>query len=234
MNRYFENMPIADFFKIIAKDNGIYEPEAQAMVADCSEWIEKMMNNNKLSPDEYFNLIGSGSYKEVYDLPYGKGFVIKFVTQQNHTRRELRIMRLAEQEGLDGIFMPTYTYLLPNKITSTIISEEEGLPISFNYIMIQPRIAFTNGESGEFIDFKSPTFWLDNGYKVYTADLKRLDLPGLAWLLSVRKHYGDDYTQTFLEFCYWREITDLHSENIGWYETPNGALVPTIIDWISA
>lgn len=60
------------------------------------------------SPDEQFDPVAHGAFKETYELNYTRGHVVKFCSQQNDTSAERALLHAAEAEGVGFAFIPTY------------------------------------------------------------------------------------------------------------------------------
>ena len=60
----------------------------------------------RATPDECFDPIGYGAYKEVYAL--SDNYVIKFVSECNNTEEEMRLLNAAVEYDVDPLFPETY------------------------------------------------------------------------------------------------------------------------------
>lgn len=58
-------------------------------------------------PNEYFDYLAHGAFKETYMLHRSHNYVVKFCSQQNDTETEKALLEAAKDEGMDWAFIPT-------------------------------------------------------------------------------------------------------------------------------
>lgn len=113
------------------------------------------------NPDDVFDYLDKGSYKECYELPYNDNYIMKFSTENNDTTSEQGILAAAKSAGLDEIFIPTYFIPLYDiRVSLPYIAEDsgygyntfdskndtfiwvndDGVNVLSDFIIIQPRI----------------------------------------------------------------------------------------------
>lgn len=87
--------------------------------------FEKILTQ-EVSPDEFLDFIGHGSFKEAYFPINRKGeFVLKFATEDNETSGELYICDEADSYGVGCFFIPTYyTWLKSAYPPAALIGED--------------------------------------------------------------------------------------------------------------
>ena len=193
-----------------------------------------MLENNRL-PEDFFEYIGNGSYKECYAL--NDEYVIKFCCTANPTESERYILEEAARNGLIDLFIPCYfCHLEDYTVPLEYVGEDAGdyswrydyenhtdyryyydSSNEGNYIVIQPRAEIANSD---YVPLKRLPF-------PDAADLKSPAI-STSWNECVHAHYGEVYFKEFLVFCKTYGIWDLHSDNIGYYNDK-----PVILDWMS-
>lgn len=58
-------------------------------------------------PNEYFDFLAHGAFKETYMLHHSDNYVVKFCSQQNDTETEKALLDAAKAEGIGFAFIPT-------------------------------------------------------------------------------------------------------------------------------
>lgn len=199
--------------------------------------FQDLIENTYLSPDDCFDFIDCGYFKEVYWLDDEHKYVIKFVRESNDTSYELKILRLARKKNLSQIFIPTSALILTNNITPSeeLKDSAEDDDIYINTIMIQPAIDRTCTDMGEISkinpyslkEYNSNPLIVNNNVIDY-RNIAKSKVDNKSWLETVAKFYGEDYLQRLVLFTLDNYISDLHDGNIGYYK--NGK--PVIIDFM--
>lgn len=123
------NEDVRNFKSILSEICDIVElsPDVkQAVIKDNAEAFANMIKY-KEAPEHEFDALGHGSFKEAF-LPFGAAgkFVIKFATEDNPTNQEMKILKLAEEQGVSEFFIPTiYMSLHCKEIEASIIDAAE-------------------------------------------------------------------------------------------------------------
>ena len=103
--------------------------------ADKADFLANItsMISHILPPDQYFNYIGCGAFKECYDAI--GGWIIKFASNHNETGAERQILDAAKEIGLDFMFLPTIFIDLPVNLPFTYL---EGCGSEYDYNCVPP------------------------------------------------------------------------------------------------
>lgn len=67
-----------------------------------------MVLNGFSHPEDIFDFIGSGMYKETYRLNHSRNYVVKFVSYTNDTAREIALMNAMAGKGISRFFIPSF------------------------------------------------------------------------------------------------------------------------------
>lgn len=214
------------------------------VVADLISCID-----NNSTPYDIFNCFSSGAFKEAYDeIP---GLVFKLASYGNQTKREIALLQEAQKAGLGDIFLPTYfikledTYLhMPlveeNNQDSVWDSERETYvdyreDIYAEYIELQPMATPFNDSEKEFKDFDwrkishTKDYTVIHGTPISNELLINCSSKNEIWVGDFVEYYGPEKFERFVNFCGKHHVSDLHDDNIGYYEGR-----PIILDWLSA
>ena len=73
---------------------------------DRDELLQLITTQN--CPNEYFDFLAHGAFKETYMLHRSDNYVVKFCSQQNDTETEKALLEAARAEGVGFAFIPTY------------------------------------------------------------------------------------------------------------------------------
>ena len=211
---------------------------------------------NHTSPSSKLKLLSYGSFKEAY-LPAGvlksdeAKFVIKFVSWQNETYKEIEILSRANAAGLDEFFVLTY-YMYINSAKLPIYALDDdtcsGEPdLTLTDICVQP-IVTTEYEAGVPLPVAGCIFWtdraregkydllplLDGSNKVSFKDACTLAnvINDHIWWQMALDLYGLDKCLALCDFIHENRISDLTSDNVG-YMRLSGVTYPVILDWLS-
>ena len=211
---------------------------------------------NHTSPSSELHLLSYGSFKEAY-LPAGvlksdeAKFVIKFVSWQNETYKEIEILSRANAAGLDEFFVPTYyMYINSAKLPIDALdddTDDDEPNLTLTDICVQP-IVTTNSEAGDYFPVAASIFWTDrareeaynklplmNGSEeVSFKDARRFaDLLNIhAWWQTALDRHGLGKCLALCDFIKKYGLDDLTPDNVG-YMKSQGAVYPVILDWLS-
>lgn len=180
---------------------------------------------NGVNPTNLWDYIACGSYKEAYWADAGD-FIIKLARYDNYTEQELHLIEIAAEEGVADIFVPTYAIPVANGVLGDFISIIDKPETHIEFLLIQPNVGLMVRDSAvvsESFPLKFPTL-----HKDYLL----LGISSTYWMETVMDRYGEEFSETFVEFGLQNGLTDLHGENIGWRMT-NGVPIPAIFDWVS-
>ncbi len=204
----------------------------------CNE-LTSMIVNYK-SPRHYWTLIGSGCFKECYDI--GEDIVVKFASTENETEQEVNIVCRAMDAGVGDIFLPSIfipldCFRLPASFLEGYDYEYEDEGGSkFDYIIIQKKITGTvyklyGGTNNEYVrDSYDKDFLRDeDGEKISYDALLMVGILNKMWLNSFIKKFGSATLYDLGAFNEMNNIGDLHNCNIGFLPDDT----PVIIDWLS-
>lgn len=210
---------------------GVEENEAKDAYEDYIEMVEKGLN-----PSEYWECIGTGSFKECYFIG---NVAIKFATPANETyTREQQIYDKALDAELEQIFASTiFIPLTSASIPSYFIDfeeDDESIYSTFDYVVIQEKV---DKLLSRYED--DTTAWDEAAYLVDEKGIK-LDndtyckltqciTPYISWLQAGINHYGLNFMVDLADFIRDQHIDDLHTSNIGF--RADGS--PVIFDFIS-
>jgi hypothetical protein len=211
--------------QIVASYN-LSEKEKRELIAS-EEKINKIIKK-QLPPDEEFNLLAFGAYKECYNL--SANFVIKFCSVNNNTSAEIGTYQKAWEENLSDLFLDTWFFPLDTYLPTTYIEEPE-----FDYLEIQPKVKTF---AIDIPHYKSFPYTIENYLAAPIQDPKsdeiadfhaiRGYLSDLSWGQAIVDVFGMKYFNHFIEFCDKVELGDLHGQNIGYYQN-----IPVILDCLS-
>lgn len=220
--------------------------------------IEKILAGKSIIEDE-FELLGSGSYKEAYAL--NDDFVIKFASHCNDTYEEKRLYNLAIDECVDEIFLETYFYDIPEgqyptlfyleecSVSESYACEKESLyEVTEDYGTIHPKAdtiiiqayaeftvsdrAYENFKYNKLDYAKNPIINKADGSEVAHEEARKFSVSSKDWLQAILDIYGIDTFLSMADFFDKYNVSDLHSENIG-YIVKNGIEFPVVLDWMS-
>lgn len=234
-----------DNFIAALEQHNIYEASLVDAFRNMLEWGG--------SPNEGFDFIAAGAYKECYCL--NNTHIIKFAACDNDSEDEMEILKAAQQAGLEALFLPTtYTALDIDSLTAIYIDEEHPnysyymtknsrdettyhrryLPTSIMGYFIQPRITETARENPGtrfrwIRDIYNNNPVVDEtGEAIPYEIIHQCSVGDLGWVQSVVDHYGSVMLYRLANFIKEYCISDLHSGNIGYIDGR-----PVIIDWLS-
>lgn len=197
------------------------------------------------TPDSYFERIGSGAFKAVYSfLP---GWVIKFVSEENNTKREIRLLNKAYAAGVSDHFAKTFFLPLENPAfvrleddfwdgsdssSDDYDGDEEDLPsrlgTSFcNWVIFQEEVNVAIDYT-PIPAFEGEPIYYDTGEEV-SKSIKSLFYYNPSWL-TVLAQQGKEATESLAAFLDHNCVHDLHSGNLGYSKD---YLKTLILDWLS-
>lgn len=211
---------------------------------------------NHVSPSSELQLLSYGSFKETY-LPAEvlksneAKFVIKFVSWQNETCKEIEILNRANAANLNEFFVPTY-YMhiystdLPIDALGDDTNDDEP-DLTLTDICVQP-IVTTECEAGDSFPVAGCIFLtdiareerynllplLDDSNKVSFKDAYTLAnvINIHVWWQMALDLYGLNKCLALCDFIHENKISDLSPDNIG-YMKLHGVTYPVILDWLS-
>lgn len=184
---------------------------------------------NHIYPDEVFEYLGTGAYKEAYltDIP---GLVIKFCSNENPTFQEEMLLDKAYERGVDQFFCPTVFRSLPNTIISTYLENEENdvyneeedcwesQPATLDYIEIQPYCEHYDRFQAE-LSIAEKDEALADQLEDYLSNY---------WIPDMISAYTQEELTALLAFMKDYHMWDIHISNMGYYNHK-----PVIFDWLS-
>lgn len=196
-------------------------------------------------PDDYFDNLGFGSYKECYETGI-PGWVIKFASVSNPTQDETAAIEDAKKEGLDYLLPKTIYLALPFSIPLSLLKQEpnpdyEGanddssdawVDQYADYIILQEEchtiLDYTNDQT---ISLKDAILDMTN-IKICNEYLKVEEINQLfyidyTWVTLLLEKFGKDTTIRFNKFLDTYSWDDLRPVNIGVNSQGN----PVIFDW---
>lgn len=232
--------------------------------ADIRDFIANItsMVSHVLSPDEYFDYIQCGTFKECYE-GLGK-WVIKFASNHNETGAERQILDAAVEAGLSFMFLPTKFIDLPVQLpaehldggcnyyrydcTTSATCEHHCSDCQYRvktdtadtYLItaeLQPRGFTCDSIAWENMPCNKETYdknplILQSGEKVPFNRFEDLDIHVISWLRDIIATYGDKNFWKLYDFILKFGISDMHEHNIGYVTTAAGDM-PVFLDWLS-
>ncbi len=176
---------------------------------------------------DYFNPIGDGSFKLVFDLLPNSNLVIKFESDPECARDEREVYKIIEENWLIHFFVDTVFLTLPFPLFA-----DNGDPFNmgeFSSIQIQKKIKVYNDlfeSHEESVDSDSIPDYLFALFEDSGLDYR-------GWIKDAIDTYGLDEVERLVYFLSENQIIDLHDENIGYFTQQNGKEIPVIFDWMS-
>ena len=208
--------------------------------------LQEIMQNNQY-PDDVFDELGVGSYKEVFDFGF-PGWVLKFASESNPTGDELNGIDDAQYHSLSYLLPKTYYFALPYSVPLSLLEQEinsdyNGSRLSTfdawidqkaNYIIIQEEgktiLDYTDGQT---IPLKDTILDMTNikiGNEHFEAEeIGQLIYIDCTWVTLLLEKFGKDAVIKFNEFLDIYCWDDLRPANIGVNSQGN----PVIFDWMS-
>ena len=248
-------MNITQFLENISKE--YKEIENIPLLA---EKIERILNRDT-SMEEEFEAIGTGSFKEAYEL--NDDYVIKFAAFFNNTEAEMDLNDKAIEECVSDIFLPTWFYEIDSAKRPLMFlidfdeadyecddtdgfekdEDEEGWVRYYpkaSHIIIQPKIHRTVGSKSyqhlpyNKIEYYQKAAITDNetGEVIEYEEVRKWQISSKDWIQSVLDLYGIEQFMNIGKFLDDYDVSDLHSENIGYIEK-DGVEYPVIFDCFS-
>lgn len=208
--------------------------------------LQSIMQNNSY-PDDYFDNLGFGSYKECYETGI-PGWAIKFASISNPTRDEIAAIEDAKKEELDYLLPKTIYLALPVSIPLSLLEQEpnpdyEGadddssnawIDQYADYIVLQEEcrtiLDYTDDQEMMLMDTIG-----NNGSAVINDvmfnrdEIRELTVIDVAWITLLLENFGKSEVirlNNFLDEYCWG---DLRPVNIG--VNLNGS--PVIFDWMT-
>lgn len=134
-------------------------------------------------PNEYFDFLAHGAFKETYMLRRSDNYVVKFCSQQNDTETEKVLLDAAEAEGVGFAFVPT-RFVNFHGLTC-------GMPL-----MLEDY----DGDSAQYWDFEKETYIENEDWEGRYATALEIQPTLLYTVKSDEKHeywnpcraYGED------------------------------------------
>lgn len=190
--------------------------------------------------DHFFDFLSSGAFKETYSL--NQDWVVKFCSTDNYTDDEARLIDAAWEEDVGELFLPSYfipldihipLYHLNGRYSDYYCDDFSEMA---DYLIIQPCITATSYNRGcELLDdrfahayYKHPITDRKSGCAVSYTIAKHFSGQSKTWLQDVVNYYGMEVFIKFYHFIKKYKITDLHTENVGYFYDK-----PVIFDWCS-
>jgi len=196
--------------------------------------IEALLDE-QLSPDEVFDFLGTGCYKEVYDS-YMQNIILKFCSEDNNTDQEQFIYDKAKAMNLDNVFAKTYFIAFPAGFSvkaSNLITDDDE-PQYLVGCELQEEVEVVCNKYDDTLlwyerDEKTiPRVFFQDQTEISPEIMKIFEDSDVRWLQAVINYYGDTFFHRFVQFISDYDITDFHCGNIGFIEDR-----PVILDWWS-
>lgn len=206
--------------------------------------------------EDRFNAVGCGAFKECYSL--NDDFVIKFASECNNTEIEEALMLKAAEADVAEIFIPTwYCYLSCIGPELFMLDEEASDKGYYNYeehtwvdnpdytsqratcIIIQPRILRTVSNKSYInfpyneLDYNKAPITDNAGNTVDYHIVRNFWVSSQTWLQDIVDAYGLEFFNRLEKFLSDNEVSDLHTDNIGYYTNKDNKVVPVIFDCLS-
>lgn len=205
----------------------------------------KIGKGDVLTPDSCFEEMGCGCFKECYSSGV-EGFIIKFCSESNQTDAEEEILAKADCEGVGEFFLPSFYSPLPRPCNSVYLDtdcdyDEEYCTDCSEYqqlceFVVQPLVTLSC-----YTDFltvplqrsiyEANSLYYEDGERIEFMDVRNTGITDLSWMDAVSQS-GKKKFQLFITFLKEQGISDLHTENIGWWKK-DGVNRPVILDWLS-
>lgn len=203
-----------------------------------------------------FPTIGCGAFKECYGL--NDDFVIKFASEENDTVSEENLLHIAVEADVAEIFLPTwYCYLdsrgpdlqmLDDRASNryyysdsrhTYVENPDYTYQIADCIIIQPRILRTVSAKSYLtlprngLDYDKAPIVDTEGNKIDFRTAYDFCVSSQTWLQDIMDAYGFDFFNRLAQFLTDNDVSDLHTDNIGYYIREDGKVVPVIFDCLS-
>lgn len=209
--------------------------------------LQSIMQNNAY-PDDYFDNLGFGSYKECYETGI-PSWTIKFASISNPTRDEISAIEDVKKERLDYLLPKTIYLELPFSIPLSLLEQEpnpnyEGTnddsPDAWvyqyaDYIILQEEcrtiLDYTDGQT---IPLKNAILDMTNiricNEYLKVEEINQLFYIDCIWVTLLLEKFGKDAAIRFNKFLNTYCWDDLRPVNIGVNSQGN----PVIFDWMSS
>ncbi len=249
-----ENIHVAQFRDAL-NYFGINADKIDILCQDLSKMIK-----HHVGPGNYWRLLGTGAYKECYDI--GEDIIVKFPSSNNETENEKDILEKAKEAGLSEIFLPSIFIPLEDdtlpienldydpdyegdftwdSYKETYVERDGDLvPMELNYMIVQKRIDKTAGQiDGRDCDYYEANFTSSRYETDYLVDEngEKIDYEVIYWSAISNKGWLRTLIRKFgAEFLY--KLKDFVYENdlSDLHEDNIGFLAddtPVILDWLS-
>ena len=208
--------------------------------------LQSIMQNNNY-PDDYFDNLGFGSYKECYETGI-PSWTIKFASVNNPTHDEITAIEDAKKEKLDCLLLKTIYLALPFSIPLSLLEQEpdpdyegpdDDSPDAWidqyaDYIILQEEcrtiLDYTDGQT---IPLKDTILDMTNikiGNEHFEiGEIDQLIYIDYFWVTLLLEKFRKDAVIKFNEFLDIYCWDDLRPANIGVNSQGN----PVIFDWMS-
>ncbi|MCM1323924.1 MAG: hypothetical protein NC218_07170 [Acetobacter sp.] len=206
-------------------------------LASAASDFAKMIDEGE-TPSEYWECMGTGSYKECYFIG---DVAVKFALECNETiLREKRVYDAALDEGLDAIFAHTIFLPLEQHLPACFVGEEDDDEDDFDCVVFQEKIADILGNNENI----HAILWYDhqksyNKYPLTGDEGENLTYTVVAdlvqifcyqeWIQAAIDCYGLKFMLDLATFCNKMRVDDLHAFNLGF--RADGS--PVIFDFLS-
>jgi hypothetical protein len=118
-----EILACIDSFERTLHEIGEWHNSNELNYADLRDFRDNFVSlvRNQVSPSEYFELIGNGSFKECYE---GIGrWIVKFAGEHNATGAEQQILEAANEAGISWMFLKSIYLSLPQPLECLHLEE---------------------------------------------------------------------------------------------------------------
>lgn len=231
-------------------------PDSEADWIELKRGFDDLISclNEGATPEEYFDRIGYGHFKECFYL--APHYVVKFCAIRNPTEDEFTLYKQAQGDGWGDLFLPTEIVDLPMFIPSAVLEPDDTdecynedthmwEPVEedntqFCAVQFQYRAAPTYaGEDEPLFRSVYDSGWDKcelksfNGTPIARDQVQNLDGIPCRWITRFLELYGFN---RLYAFDYWLErnrVWDLHSDNVGTTDLQGKAQLPIIMDWMS-
>lgn len=246
---------VTRFRSMLQHISATYKSIDNTSIEDYVASIETLLTDRS-AIESHFTPIACGAFKECYQL--NRDFVIKFASYNNETDIEEALLDEAAEAGVAEIFLPTWYCHLNSKgpdllmlddedssryyydeEAHTYVENEDWTSQYADYIIIQPRIAYTV-ESQSYIhiprnamDYDKAPIIDTEGNKVDFRTAYNFYVSSQTWLQDVMNTYGIEFFNRLADFIRENDVHDLHTGNIGYYVRKDGKLAPVIFDCLS-